>query len=145
MKPASIAGERIGCRHAEMGAAARGDDADAELARHRHRLVDRAHADHEAEGVLAVERGGDRRYPLRLEVGAGVDQPAPDAVEIAGQAGDAVGVDAAQVGAHQTMGDDRGVRLGQAVRQHELAREGLRRLRRHIDALAGFTRGVHCV
>ena len=120
-------------------------DADAELARHRHRLVDGAHADHEAEGILAVERGGDRRHPLGLEARLGVDQPAPDAVEIDGEAGDAVGVDAAQVGADQAMGDDGGVLLRQPVREHELPGEGLGRLGRDIDALGGFTRCVHCV
>ncbi len=41
---------------------------EAELARHRDRLLDRAHADHEAEGVLPVERGGDRRHALGREL-----------------------------------------------------------------------------
>jgi len=75
-------------------------DADAELARHRHRLLDRDHADDEAERVLAIERGGDRRHPPGDKVRARIDQPAPQAIEIAGQAADAMGIDAAQVGAH---------------------------------------------
>ena len=128
-----------------MGAAPRRDDADAVVGRHRDRFLDRAHADHEAERVLAVERGGDRRHPLRLEAGLGVDQPAPDPVEVTGEAGDAVGIDAAQVGADQAMGDDLGILLRQAMRQQELEGESLGGFGRDVDAFGGFTWCGHCV
>jgi hypothetical protein len=78
-----------------MGAAAHGDRADPVFARDRNRLLHGARADDEAEPVLAVERGGDRRDPPRFERRARIDQAAAQAVEIARQAAQPVGVDAA--------------------------------------------------
>ena len=91
----------------------------------------------------SVAATGVTRSGLRLRLG--VDQPAPHPVEIAGEAGDAVGIDAAQVGADEAMGDDRGILLRQAVRQQELAGESLGGFGRDVDAFGGFTWCGHCV
>ena len=56
-----------------------------------------------------------------------IDQAAAEAVEIAGQAAEAVGVDAAQIGAHQAAGNDRRVLLRQAMRDQQAPGEGVRR------------------
>jgi len=118
-----------------MGAAPHRHDADAELARHRHRLLDGAHADHEAKGVLTVERSRNRRYALRRERRPRIDQASPQPVEVAGKAADAVSVDAAQVGADEARGDRGGIVLRQTVRQEKLSDECVRRLGCDIDAL----------
>jgi hypothetical protein len=56
-----------------------------------------------------------------------------------------VGIDAAQVGADEAMGDDLGILLWQSVRQQELAGESLGGFGRNVDALGGFTWCGHCV
>ena len=98
-----------------MGAAARRHHADAELARDRDRLLHRPRADHEAETVLPVQCGRDRRDPLGLEHGTRIDQAAPKAVEVARQAAKPVGVDAAQIRADEAGGDGRRVLIRHAM------------------------------
>ena len=118
-----------------MRAAAHRDDADAEVARHVDRLAHRAGADHEAEAVLAVERSGDRRHPPRLERRARIDQATPQPVEIDRQPAQPVGIDPAQVRAHQAAGDDRRILAGEPVRDQQAAGEGVGRVHGGIDAL----------
>ena len=65
--------------------------------------------------------------------GFGIDQSAPHAVEILRQELQAMGIDAAQVGAHQATGHGGGVFFGQAMRDQQAAAEGLGRLRLGID------------
>jgi len=122
-----------------MGAAARRHHADAEFARDRDRLLHRPRADHEAETILSIQRGCDRRDPLGFEHGTRIDQPAPKAVEVARQAAEPVGVDAAQIRADEAGGDDRGVVLGHAMGEKQAPREGVRRAGLDVDA-RGFER-----
>jgi hypothetical protein len=117
----------IGSGHAEMGAAADRDRADPVFARDRDRLLHGARADDEAEPVLSVERRGDRRDPLRFERGARIDQAAAQAVDIARQAAQPMGVDAAQVRAHEALGDGRRVGGRDAMGDEQRPRESLRR------------------
>jgi hypothetical protein len=46
-----------------------------------------------------------------------------------------MGVDAAQIGAHQAGGDDRSVRFGHAMGDEQAPGEGVGRARRGVDAL----------
>jgi hypothetical protein len=126
-----------------MGAAPNRHDADAVGLGHGDRLGHGPGRDHEAEAVLPVDAGRDGRDALRLQLGMGVDKAAPETVEIARQAHEAMRVDAAQIRPHQTIGDDVRIALGQAARRQEPARERLRRLRRHINHVAfGFRVGL---
>jgi len=117
-----------------MGAAARRHHADAEFARDRDRLLHRARADHEAETVLSIQRGRDRRDPLGLEYGTRIDQGAPKAVEITRQAAEPVGVDAAQIRADEAGGHDRRVVLAHAMGEKQPPGEGVRRAGLDVDA-----------
>jgi hypothetical protein len=63
-----------------MRAAPNRDDADAVRLRRGDGFRHGPRRDHEAEAVLAVEQRRDRRDALRLEVRAGVDEPAPEPV-----------------------------------------------------------------
>src|SRR3546814_16546072 len=63
---------------AEVCAVARCHKADAELARHLHGSGHGAGGDQEAEGVLPIERTGDRRDLLYREIGPGIDEPEAD-------------------------------------------------------------------
>ena len=126
--------------HAEMSAAPHRDHADAELARDCDRLLHGARADDEAEAVLAVERRRHRGHALGLERRPRIDQSAAHAVEIAGQAGEPMGVDAAQIRAHQAGSDDGGIGVGHAVRHQQAPGEGIRRVGVGIDALGGGRR-----
>ncbi len=116
-----------------MRAAARRDDADAEFARHVHGRGHGLGRHHEAEAVLAVERSHHRRDALDHQFRLGIDQSAPHPIEILRQELQAMGVDAAQIGAHQATGDDGRVLLGQPMRDQQAAAEGLGRLRLGID------------
>ena len=117
-----------------MGAAARRHHADAEFARDRDRLLHRPRADHEAETILSIQRGCDRRDPLGFEHGTRIDQPAPKAVEVARQAAEPVGVDAAQIRADEAGGHDRRVVLGHAMSEKQPPGEGVRRAGLDVDA-----------
>ena len=97
----------------------------------------------EAERVLAVERGRDRGHAPWRKARLGVDQPAPHPVEITGQAADAMGVDAAQVGADQARGHSGGVLRRQAVCEEKRAHEHIGVLGLHIDTLGGGLRRMH--
>ena len=113
--------------------------ADAELARDRDRLLHRPRADHEAETVLSIQGGRDRRDALRLKHRTRIDQGAPEAVEVARQAAKPVGVDAAQIRANQAGGDGRRVVLGHAMGDKQAPGEGVRRVGLDVDA-RGFDR-----
>ncbi len=110
--------------------------ADAELARHRDCFGHRPHPDHEAEAVLAVERGCDRSDALRRQVGRRVDQPGPHPFEVDRQATEAVGVDAAQVGADEAAGDGRGILGRHAMGLQQRTRERVCSHRAGVHALA---------
>jgi len=124
----------VGGGHAEMGAAARRHHAEAEFARDRDRLLHRSRADHEAETVLSIQRGRDRRDPLGLEHGPRIDQAAPKAVEVARQAAEPMGVDAAQIGTHEAGGDGRRVVLRHAMGEKQAPGEGIRRASLDVNA-----------
>ena len=83
--------------------------------------------DHEAEGVLAVERADHRRDALDLEIRPRIDQATPHAFEIVRQRLQPVGIDAAQVGVHQTARDRRRVFLRQIMRDQKPAAKGFGR------------------
>lgn len=85
-----------------MSAAASRDDAHAEFARHINRLGHCLSRDHKAEGILPVERTDHRRNTLDLQIRTRVDKPAPNPFEITRQGLEPMGIDAAQVGQHQT-------------------------------------------
>jgi hypothetical protein len=95
-----------------MRAAPRGDDADAKLARHVHGLGHRLCRNHEAEAVLPVERADHRCDALDRQLRLGIDQSTPHPFEILREKLQAMGIDAAQVGAHQATGHRGGVFLG---------------------------------
>ena len=116
-----------------MRAAARGDDADTEFARHIHGRGHGLGGDHEAKAVLSIERANHRGDPLDHQFRLGIDQSAPHPIEIMRQKLQSMGIDAAQVGAHQATGDDGRVLLRQAVRDQQAAAESLRRLHRGVE------------
>ena len=95
-----------------------------------------ARADHEAEAVLAVEGGGDRRHALGLEIGLGIDQARAHALEIDRQPAEAVGVDAAQVGADEAAGDGGGILGRHAMGLEQRAGEGVGRHGAGVDQAA---------
>ena len=74
-----------------------------------------------------------------LEHGTRIDQPAPKAVEVARQAAEPVGVDAAQIRADEAGGDDRCVVFGHAMGAKQAPREGVRRAGLDVEA-RGFER-----
>ena len=123
----------------KWGAAARRHHAEAEFARDRDRLLHRSRADHEAETVLSIQRGRDRRDPLGLEHGTRIDQSASKAVEVARQAAEPVGVDAAQICADEAGGHDRRVVLRHATGDKQAPGEGVRRAGLDVEA-RGFER-----
>ena len=108
-----------------MRAAARRDDADTELAGHLNGLFHGFGRDHEAEGVLAIERADHRRDALDLQSRPRIDQSPPHPFEIMRQRLQPVGIDPAQIGAHQTARDRRRVLLGQTMGDQQPAAEGL--------------------
>src|SRR3546814_14851723 len=84
---------------AEVCAVARCHKADAELARHLHGSGHGAGGDQEAEGVLPIERTGDRRALLYRELGPGIDEPEAAPLQVVRPQLQAVGGAAAQIGA----------------------------------------------
>ena len=98
-----------------MRAALHRDDADAVGLRHVDGFLDRAHADDEAEPIVTVERGCDRRDAVRLQRRVDVDQFLADAVEVDRNAAEAVCVDAAQVGMDEASCDGRCILVGQVI------------------------------
>ena len=115
-----------------MRAAMRRDDADAEPGRHLHGFVDGAHADDETKAVVAVKRGGDGGDVAHGERGARIDEPAPQALKVLRQKLQAVRINTAQIGAHQAVRDDRGIRWRKTMVQQKPAPEGFRF--RRLDA-----------
>src|SRR5262249_38046926 len=113
-----------------------------ELARHGDRLLDGAHADYETEGILPVERGGNRGHPPRRELWPRIDQALAQAVEIAGKAADAVRIDAAQVGADAAARGEGSVLGRHVVCREQRLHECVGSIRRDIDAL-GYLGRMH--
>ena len=126
-----------------MRRAPRRHHADAELARHGDGLLHRPRADHEAETVVAIERGGHWRHAFGHEFGVGIDQAGAHALQIDRQPAETVGVDAAQVGADQTAGNGGGILGRHAMRLEQRAGEGVGRHRAGIDEARGDLRLGH--
>ena len=97
----------------------------------------------EAEAVLAVEGGRDRRHALGCEIGLGIDQARAHALKIDRQAAEAVGVDAAQIGADETAGDDGGILRRHAMGLQQRARESIGGDRAGVDQAGGGLRPGH--
>jgi len=93
-----------------VGDIARGDAGDARarglVERHRHG----APGDHHAEGIVAFEHRRGRSLPQHFDLGPGIEQPELDHARVAGDAGAAVGLHAAQVRLDDDFGH--GVRIG---------------------------------
>ena len=94
-------------------------------------------ADYEAETVLPIQRGRDRRDPRGREHGMRIDQAAPKAVDVARQAAEPVRVDAAQIRADEAGGDGRRVLIRHAMGEKQAPGEGIGRAGLDIDA-GGF-------
>ena len=79
---------------------------------------------------------------LGVSCGRAIDQARAHAIEIARQPAEAMGIDAAQVGADQAAGDGGGVLGRHVVRREQRARECVGGFRRGIDALSEFGRSM---
>src|SRR5258707_13821799 len=79
------------------------------------------------EGLLGTSplAAGSGRDPFREKFRLGIDEAAAHTVEIDGQAREAVRIHAAQIGAHETRGDGRGILLRHAVCGEQRLREGV--------------------
>ena len=76
-----------------------------------------------AEAVGAFDDEGRGAIVNELGLRLGVDLAALDDVQVIRQARDAVTVDAAQIGPHQSVGHDAGVLLARALRHEHVADE----------------------
>ena len=117
---------RVVAGGAEVAAVAEGDHADAGRLRFGHARLHRAGRNHHAEAAIAVPcgsrgaiaNGGDRR--------TGIDRPGLQARGVAGvpgKVGDAVRLDAGEVGVDEDLGAKRGVVVRHAIEAEYRRRE----------------------
>ena len=124
-KPCSRREVVVRADRAEVVAVAREHDAGARLARHRHRFLERAHADQRAHAAIAVQARDGGRDALDADVGARLGAAALHALRVRLEPIHAVRVHAEEIPHHQ---DARGV-LGILAQHAETLEHAARRAR----------------
>ena len=105
---------RVAARGAEVMRVEHGDDGDSRGAALLDGEIHRVHRDGMAERGVRVDEGHGRSLAHGLEDGLHVEAAPPELLVVAGQHGDAVGVDAAQVGLDHHLRRGVGMRRGHA-------------------------------
>jgi hypothetical protein len=93
-----------------------------------------------AQPLVAVDQRGRRSALKHRDGGAGIEHAALELAHIAGEAKDAVGIRAGEIGLQHPPGDGRGIGLGQPAGAEDVGEKGLEG--RGGEAPGGFNFGL---